>query len=78
MFTGGRTLTLDNFNRLRGHGWPGFRGQRIRGQDKGHRALITAFLAASQGHAPAPIPTDQLLEVSEVALRAADLIREAR
>jgi hypothetical protein len=41
-----------------------------RGQDKGHEALAAAFIAAVKGSGKPPIPPDELLEVSEWAIRA--------
>lgn len=75
VFVAGRTLTLDNFTRLRGRGWPGFRGLRTRRQDKGHRQLVEAFLAAAAGETPLPIPVEELFEVSAAVLNAAAMLR---
>ena len=66
----GRTLILDNYRRLIGHGWQGVR-QRAWRQDKGHRACAAAFLdAVRYGTAP-PIPHEQLLEVTRVCIELA-------
>ncbi len=73
VFGGGRVLVNDNFRTLRAHGWPGVRTMRLRSQDKGHAAGMAAFLAAVRSGGPAPIPLDEVLEVSEVSLRAAGL-----
>lgn len=77
VFAGGRTLMLDNFKRLQGYGWPGFKGLRTRRQDKGHRGLLEAFLAASDGRAPLPIPVEELFEVSGAVFQARDLLAGA-
>lgn len=74
VFAGGRTLALDNFKRLRAYGWSGFKGMRTRTQDKGHRGLLEAFLAAAEGRAPLPIPIEELFEVAETVLQARDLL----
>lgn len=73
VYCGGRVLVLDNFRRLTGHGWPGFRGMRAFGQDKGAKACVAAFLAAVRGEAPPPIPIDELIEVSRLSIEAAEL-----
>ena len=74
VFVGGRVLQLDNFLRLRGYGWPGFKGERAFRQDKGQRGLAGAFLAAVMTGQPDPIPPTELLEVAEVTLRCAELL----
>ena len=40
-------------------------------QDKGQTALAAAFVAAVQGRGPAPIPLDEIIEVSRLSIRAA-------
>lgn len=72
LFCAGRVLVLDNFRRLTGYGWPGFRGQRALRQDKGQAGLCRAFADAVRGTAPPPIPLDELIEVSRLAIEAAD------
>ena len=74
-FFDGRVVVIDNWRRLRGYG--GARSTRGSGQDKGHRAEIETWMKAVQGGGPAPIPLDELLEVSEWTIRAARLARGA-
>ncbi len=71
VFAAGRVLVNDNFRTLRAYGWPGVRTLRLRRQDKGHAANVAAFLDAVRTGGAAPIPLDQILEVSEAALLAA-------
>lgn len=73
VFSGGRVLVNDNFRSLKAYGWPGVRTLRLRKQDKGHAAGMAAFIAAVRSGGPAPIPLDEVLEVSEASLRAAGL-----
>lgn len=68
VFAGGRVLQLDNFRRLRGFGWPGFRRMRLWRQDKGQRACARAFVEAVAEGGTAPIPFDEIMEVSRVTL----------
>lgn len=72
VFCGGRVLALDNFRRLTGHGWPGFSGMRSWRQDKGQGACVAAFVAAVRSGGPAPIPPEEILEVSRLAIEAAE------
>jgi len=68
VFTAGRVLQLDNFRRLRGFGWPGFKSMNLWRQDKGQRACAAAFVQALRSGGPTPIPFDEILEVSRVAI----------
>jgi predicted dehydrogenase len=75
VFCGGKVLQLDNFRRLRGWGWRGFSGMRLWRQDKGQAACVRAFVdAVSQGRA-SPIPLDEVLESSRVAIEAQAALR---
>ncbi len=70
VFSSGRIFVIDDFRRMTTV-TNRRRVERLWRQDKGHRALIEAFLTAiSQGSA-APIATDELIEVSRVAIDAA-------
>jgi hypothetical protein len=40
-------------------------------QDKGQRACVKAFIKALETNSPAPIPMNELLEVSRVAIEIA-------
>ena len=71
VFGGGRVLVLDNYRTLTGRGWPGFSGMRAWSQDKGRRACCAAFVQAIRSGSPSPIPPDQIIEVSRVAIQAA-------
>lgn len=68
VFAGGRVLQLDNFRRLTGFGWPTFSSMRLWRQNKGQRACAKAFVSAIESGGPAPIPLDELLEVSRVTI----------
>jgi predicted dehydrogenase/threonine dehydrogenase-like Zn-dependent dehydrogenase len=71
--SGGRILQLDNFRRLRGWGWPGFRGDWRWRQDKGQRDCVAAFLASLDDRAAgtnADASLDLLVEVSRASIRA--------
>ncbi len=72
IFGAGRILQLDNFRRLTGYGWPGFTKMNLWRQNKGQKACAAAFVAALEGHSGAPIPFDEILEVSRVAIELAE------
>ena len=71
---GGAAVELENFRRLTVH-----RGGKVEransAQDKGHRAEVRAFLGAVARGGEAPIPLEELLEVSLVTLAAIESLR---
>jgi predicted dehydrogenase/threonine dehydrogenase-like Zn-dependent dehydrogenase len=74
VFAAGRVLQLDNFRRLKGFGWPGFKKFNLWKQDKGQSACAAAFLEAVAKGEPA-IPIDEIFEVAKVSIEVAELLR---
>jgi predicted dehydrogenase len=74
-FWDGKTVAIENWRRLRRFGVPGPLLERARAMDKGHAAEIAAWDAAVKAGGPAPIPLDEVLEVSRWAIRAAEQAR---
>lgn len=70
VFCGGRVLQLDNFRKLRGWGWKGFSKMNLWRQNKGQAACAEAFIEALRSGGPAPIPLEEILEVSRVSIEA--------
>jgi predicted dehydrogenase/threonine dehydrogenase-like Zn-dependent dehydrogenase len=68
VFCAGRVLQLDNFRKLRGWGWQGFRSFNLWRQDKGQAACAQAFVDAVKQGLPAPIPLDEVIEVSRMSI----------
>jgi predicted dehydrogenase/threonine dehydrogenase-like Zn-dependent dehydrogenase len=75
VFAGGRILQLDNFRKLTGFGWKGFSSMNLWRQDKGQAACAAAFVEAVERGGAAPIPLEELLEVSRISIEAAALLR---
>jgi len=71
-FCAGRVLRLDNWRSLTGYGWPKFRRLSARRQDKGHEAEMRAVIAAVASGGPAPIPLDEILEVTRTAFEVVE------
>ncbi|MEM7093788.1 MAG: bi-domain-containing oxidoreductase [Actinomycetota bacterium] len=69
----GKSLQIDNFRSLRGHGVKTARrlGER---QRKGHAEQFAAFVDALRTGAPSPIPFDQLVNVTEATIAAVESI----
>jgi predicted dehydrogenase len=72
VFAGGGVLQLDNYRRLTGFDWPGFKKMNLWRQDKGQRACAAAFVSALAQGDVAPIPVDEIFEVSRVAIALAN------
>jgi len=75
VFTSGRILQLNDFRSMSGWGWPGFRKMSLRRRDKGHAAAMAAFVEAVRGGGAAPIPFEELVEVSRVTIALAEAAR---
>lgn len=71
VFCDGHILQLDNFKTLKGFGWPGFKKMGLWRQDKGHAAGIRAFIEGA-GTGRLPIPMDQIIDVSRIAIELAN------
>lgn len=76
VFASGRTLQLDNFLKLRGFNWPGFKKQNLWRQNKGQTACVQAFITAVECGGAAPISAEELFEVAKVTIEVADLLRQ--
>jgi predicted dehydrogenase len=77
-FFDGKTLVVDNWRRLRRFGVKGPWFERTRAMDKGHDAEVGAWVRAVEGRGAAPIPLDEVLEVSRWSIRAAELARSGK
>lgn len=75
VFSAGRVLELNNFRVLKGYGWSGFKVFKTWRQDKGQKQCVDAFLSGLRENTPA-IPFDELIEVANVSLDVAELLRE--
>ena len=74
VFCAGRILQLDNFRSLRGYGWPGFSKMNLWRQDKGQAACAAAFVDAIHLGRPAPIPFEELVEVTRTSFDIVDAL----
>lgn len=75
VFAAGKTAQIDNFKTLTTWGWPRSRpGLGLR-QDKGHAAGLKAFVEAIRTGGNAPIPFDELVEISRAAIQIGEAAR---
>lgn len=72
VFSQGAVLQLDNFRKLTAHGWNNFKYKRLWQQDKGHNACVAAFINAIKQGGDAPIPFEEIVEVSKICIELAN------
>ena len=75
IFSGNKILQLDNFRRLSGYGWNNFKSLNLWNQDKGQNNCVSEFLYAVKNDTQAPIPFDELIEVSRVVIEISESMR---
>ena len=75
VFANDAVLQLDNFRKLEGFGWKGFRKDKLLRQDKGQSACTRAFVDAIKSGDPAPIPFDEIIEAARVSIEVASALR---
>ncbi|HUX91553.1 MAG TPA: bi-domain-containing oxidoreductase [Gallionellaceae bacterium] len=75
VFAADAVLQLDNYRVLRGFDWPGFSKKSLWAQDKGQAACVQAFLDAIRAGTAAPIPLEQIWEISKRSVEIADAAR---
>ncbi|MEQ3511907.1 bi-domain-containing oxidoreductase [Pseudoalteromonas sp. BZB3] len=75
VFAAGGTLQLDNFIKLKGFGWKGFKKLNLWKQDKGQSACSEAFIESIKQGKSSPIPDKELFEVAKVTIQVAEQLR---
>ena len=75
VFANDAVLQLDNFRKLVGFGWKGFKKDTLFKQDKGQIACTLAFVDAIKQGQPAPISFDEIVEVARVSVEVAAQLR---
>ena len=72
VYARGGVLQLNNYQKLTGYGWPGFKKMNLWQQDKGQKACSKAFIEAISEGNSSPIPIEEVLEVSEISIKLAN------
>ena len=75
IFADGRILQFDNFRKLIGFGWPGFKKVSSWSQDRGQDACAQAFVDAIEKGGDTPIPFAELMNVGKAVIEADRLLR---
>ncbi len=78
VFSEGRVLALDNFRRLDGYGFAGFRKLKTFRQDKGHAAEFAAFADRVAAGGEPLIPREHLVNVTLASFAAMTAARDMR
>ena len=65
-------MQLDNYVKLRGFSWPGFKKMNLWQQDKGNKACSKVFLDAISNKNFCPIPIEEIFEVSRISIKLAN------
>jgi predicted dehydrogenase/threonine dehydrogenase-like Zn-dependent dehydrogenase len=77
VYSQGRTLILDNFRRLEGFGFTGFK--RMRGkQDKGHRVQFAELIKSIKDGGKALIPFDEIVNTTQASFAAIKSLQEGK
>ena len=72
VFAGGGILQLDNYQKLIGFDWPGFKRMNLWQQDKGQKACAKAFIDSISKGDKFPIPIEEIFEVSRISIKLAN------
>lgn len=76
VFADNKVLQLDNFRKLKGFGFKGFKKLNLWQQDKGQNACAAAFIHAINNGLDCPIPIDEIFEVAQVSIDVAEQLRQ--
>ena len=72
VFARGGILQLNNYQKLIGYSWPGFKKMNLWQQDKGQKACAKAFIDAISNGNISPIPIEEIFEVSKISIKLAN------
>jgi predicted dehydrogenase len=75
VFSNDAVLQLNNFRELRGFGWKGFNKFKTMRQNKGQKECVAAFVNSVTSGSMAPIPMQEILEVSRLTIKIAESLR---
>ena len=76
VFCDNAVLQLDNFRKLRGFGWKGFKKMNLWSQDKGQENCVRAFMESVREGRKNPIPHNEIFEVARVSIDIAEMLRK--
>ncbi len=75
VFAGGKVIQLDNFIKMKGFGWNGFKKLNLWKQDKGQTNCTSEFTNSIKSGTDAPISPEEIFEVAKVSIEVAQMLR---
>lgn len=75
VFCDNAVLQLDNFRKLRGFGWHGFKSLNLFTQEKGQLNCVKAFMHSVKNGDVGPIPQDEIFEIARVSVSVAQSLK---
>ena len=75
VFVGNKILHLDNYKKLFGYGWDGFKKLNLWNQDKGQNCCVAEFVDAVAEKKSSPIAFEEILEVSRTTIEISDALQ---
>jgi predicted dehydrogenase/threonine dehydrogenase-like Zn-dependent dehydrogenase len=76
VFAANKVLQLDNFVKLKGFGWKGFKKLNLWKQDKGQNYCSKLFLDSIKNGTEAPISADEIFEIARISIEIAEQLRK--
>ncbi len=76
VFANHGVLQLDNFRKLEGFDWSGFRKDKLNSQDKGQHTCTKAFIESIESGQSSPISFDEIMEVARISVDIAESLRK--
>ncbi|MDA9963274.1 bi-domain-containing oxidoreductase [Gammaproteobacteria bacterium] len=76
VFCDNAVLQLDNFRKLKGFGWNGFKKMNLWSQDKGQKHCADVFMKKVKHGGKNPIPHDQIFEIARASIDIAEMLRK--
>ena len=68
-------MHLDNYRKLFGYGWTGFKKLNLWNQDKGQNCCVAEFVDAVAEKKSSPIAFEEILEVSRTTIEISDALK---
>ena len=75
VFANDGVLQLDNFRKLTGYDWNGFKKDKLMSQDKGQNNCSASFVESITLGKQAPIPYEEIMEVARISIDIAESLR---
>ena len=75
VFANDGVLQLDNFRKLTGYDWNGFKKNKLMSQDKGQNNCSAAFVESITLGKQPPIPYEEIMEVARISIDIAESLR---